>query len=42
MDIFTSPLTMFVQKEQEFNGVVMELLVDDLEEAKKVLQENNC
>lgn len=35
-------LRMFVQKDNQVSGLVMELFVDDLNQAKKILLENGC
>ncbi len=40
--IDADPLRMFVQKDDQTSGLVMELFVDDLDEAKKILSENGC
>lgn len=40
--IDASPLRMFVQKDNQVSGLVMELYVDNLEEAKKILIDNGC
>ena len=40
--IDANPIRMFVQKDTNLSGVVMELMVDNLEEAKKILEENGC
>ena len=37
-----NPLRMFVQKDEQVSGLVMELFVEDLEEARKYLLENGC
>ena len=41
-DIDANPLRMFVMKAEPAIGVVMELFVDDLDEAKTILLENGC
>ena len=41
-DLDASPLRMFVQNDNEVQGVVMELFVDDLDEARLILEENGC
>ncbi|MBL7127797.1 MAG: VOC family protein [Ignavibacteria bacterium] len=41
-DIDANPLTLFVIKNNEIPGPVMELFVDDLEKAKEILVENGC
>lgn len=38
----TGSLRIFVQEDKNVSGIVMELFVDDLEEAKKILTENGC
>lgn len=40
--IDADPLRMFVQKDDQTSGLVLELFVDDLDEAKKILLENGC
>lgn len=40
--IDADPLRMFVQKDDQTSGLVMELFVDDLDEAKKILSDNGC
>lgn len=40
--IDADPLRMFVQKDDQTSGLVMELFVDDLDEAKKILTDNGC
>ena len=41
-DLDASPMRLFVLEDDEFRGPVMELFVDDLEEARKVLEANGC
>jgi catechol 2,3-dioxygenase-like lactoylglutathione lyase family enzyme len=41
-DLDASPLNLFVIEDPEFRGPVMELFVDDLEEAKRTLVEHGC
>jgi len=41
-DLDADPLNLFVIKDSEISGPVMELFVEDLEEARKVLLENGC
>jgi predicted enzyme related to lactoylglutathione lyase len=41
-DLDASPLNLFVIEDPEFRGPVMELFVEDLEEARKTLVENGC
>lgn len=40
--IDANPLRIFVQKDEQVSGLVMELFVENLEEAKKTLLENGC
>ena len=40
--IDADPLRMFVQKDDQTSGLVMELFVEDLNEAKIYLTENGC
>lgn len=37
-----SPLTIFIDKDYDMNGPVLELFVDNLEEARKILLANGC
>ena len=37
-----NPINLFILEDDEFRGPVMELFVDDLEEARKVLEANGC
>ena len=41
-DLDARPLNLFVIHDAEFRGPVMELFVDDLEEAREVLIANGC
>jgi len=41
-DLDASPINLFVLEDDEFRGPVMELFVDDLEEARKTLEANGC
>ncbi len=41
-DLDANPINLFVLEDDEFRGPVMELFVDDLEEARKVLEANGC
>ena len=41
-DLDASPINLLVLEDDEFRGPVMELFVDDLEEARKVLEANGC
>jgi predicted enzyme related to lactoylglutathione lyase len=41
-DLDASPINLLVLEDDEFRGPVMELFVDDLEEARKVLEANSC
>ncbi len=41
-DLDANPINLFVLEDDEFCGPVMELFVDDLEEARKVLEANGC
>jgi catechol 2,3-dioxygenase-like lactoylglutathione lyase family enzyme len=41
-DLDASPLNLFVIEDSEFRGPVMELFVDDLEQARKELVANGC
>ena len=40
--IDANPIRMFVQEDEQVTGVVMELIVDNLEEAKMHLLANGC
>jgi catechol 2,3-dioxygenase-like lactoylglutathione lyase family enzyme len=41
-DMDASPLNLFIIADQEITGPVMELFVDDLEEARQHLIDNGC
>jgi predicted enzyme related to lactoylglutathione lyase len=41
-DFDADPINLFVIKDDEFTGPVMELFVNDLEEARDYLVENGC
>ena len=41
-DLDASPLNLFIIEDHEFSGPVLELFVDDLEEARTVLVANGC
>jgi predicted enzyme related to lactoylglutathione lyase len=41
-DLDASPLNLFILKDDEFRGPVMELFVDDLEQAREKLVANGC
>ena len=41
-DMDADPINLFVIEDNEFRGPVMELFVDDLYEARKILEENGC
>ena len=41
-DLEADPINLLVLEDDEFRGPVMELFVDDLEEARKVLEANGC
>lgn len=41
-DFDADPLNLFVLEDDEFRGPVMELFVDDLEQARDVLVANGC
>lgn len=41
-DFDANPLNMFLIKDQELSGVVLELFVDDLEQAREELVNNGC
>ena len=38
----SGPFRIFVQHDEEVKGIVMELFVEDLEEAKRILLKNGC
>lgn len=40
--IDANPLRMFIQKDEQVSGLVMELFVEDLEQAKEYLLNNGC
>ena len=41
-DLDASPLTLYIDDDQELRGPVMELFVDDLEQAREILVANGC
>jgi len=41
-DMDAAPINLFVLEDHEIRGPVMELFVDDLEEARKILEANGC
>ena len=41
-DLNAAPINLFILEDDEFRGPVMELFVDDLEEARKTLEANGC
>jgi len=41
-DMDANPINLLVLEDDEFRGPVMELFVDDLEEARKILEANGC
>lgn len=41
-DLDASPLSLFIDDDRELQGPVMELFVDDLEQARQVLVANGC
>jgi catechol 2,3-dioxygenase-like lactoylglutathione lyase family enzyme len=41
-DLDAGPINLFILEDDEFRGPVMELFVDDLEEARKTLEANGC
>lgn len=41
-ELYSEPTTIYLQKDNEVKGVVMELMVDDLEVAKEYLIGNGC
>ena len=41
-DLDAGPLRLFVIEDQEFRGPVMDLFVDDLEQARQTLVANGC
>jgi catechol 2,3-dioxygenase-like lactoylglutathione lyase family enzyme len=41
-DLDANPINLFILEDDEFRGPVMELFVNDLEEARKTLEANGC
>ena len=41
-DMDANPINLFIIEDDEFQGPVMELFVEDLYEAHKILEENGC
>ena len=41
-DLAADPINLFVLEDDEISGPVMELFVDDLEEAREILVANGC
>ena len=41
-DLDANPINLFILEDDEFHGPVMELFVDNLEEARKILASNGC
>ena len=41
-DLDADPINLFVLEDDEFRGPVMELFVDNLEEARETLESNGC
>jgi catechol 2,3-dioxygenase-like lactoylglutathione lyase family enzyme len=41
-DLDANPINLFVLEDDEFRGPVMELFVDNLEEARETLEANGC
>lgn len=41
-DLDASPITLFIDDDDQLSGPVMELFVDDLEEAREILVANGC
>ena len=41
-DMDANPINLFILEDDEFRGPVMELFVEDLEEARKILEANGC
>lgn len=41
-DLDASPLTLYVDEDPEFRGPILELFVDDLEQARETLVANGC
>jgi len=42
LEIQNGPILMYIQEKLDVNGIVMEYYVDDLEIARKYLEENGC
>lgn len=42
VDLDAHPLNLFIIEDQEFSGPVMEIFVDNLEEARELLVRNGC
>ena len=41
-DLDANPINLLVLEDDEFSGPVMELFVDDLDEAREILEANGC
>jgi hypothetical protein len=41
-DLDASPITLFIDEDDEFPGPVLELFVDNLEMAREILEANGC
>ena len=41
-DLDASPITLYIDEDDEFPGPVLELFVEDLDEARQVLEANGC
>ena len=41
-DLDANPIKLFVLEDDEFRGPVMELFVDNLDEAREILEANGC
>jgi catechol 2,3-dioxygenase-like lactoylglutathione lyase family enzyme len=41
-DLDANPIRLFIDEDDEFRGPVMELFVDDLEQAREILEANGC
>ena len=41
-DLDANPIKLFVLEDNEFRGPVMELFVDNLDEAREILEANGC
>jgi len=41
-DMDANPVNLFILEDNEFRGPVMELFVENLEEARKILEANGC